>query len=40
MKDIFLFSCYKGLSYADVKKLTRSEIKMGNDGELCKVISA
>jgi site-specific recombinase XerD len=34
VKDIFLFSCYTGLSYADVKKLTRSEIKEGNDGKL------
>lgn len=34
VKDIFLFSCYTGLSYADVKKLTRSEIKKGNDGKL------
>lgn len=34
VKDIFLFSCYTGLSYSDVKKLTRSEIKKGNDGKL------
>lgn len=34
VKDIFLFSCYTGLSYADVKKLTRSEIRKGNDGKL------
>jgi site-specific recombinase XerD len=34
VKDIFLFSCYTGLSYADVKKLTRSEIRRGNDGKL------
>ncbi|SOD17817.1 site-specific integrase [Pedobacter xixiisoli] len=34
VKDIFLFSCYTGLSYADVKKLTRSEVKIGNDGKL------
>jgi len=34
VKNIFLFSCYTGLSYADVKKLTRSEIKKGNDGKL------
>lgn len=34
VKDIFLFSCYTGLSYADVKKLNRSEIKKGNDGKL------
>ena len=26
VKDIFLFSCYSGLAYADVQKLKRSEI--------------
>jgi site-specific recombinase XerD len=33
VKDIFLFSCYSGLAYADVKKLNRSEIMIGIDGE-------
>ncbi|KAA5548128.1 site-specific integrase [Adhaeribacter rhizoryzae] len=33
VKDIFLFSCYTGLAYADVKKLKRSEIAVGMDGE-------
>jgi site-specific recombinase XerD len=33
VKDIFLFSCYTGLAYADVKKLKRSEIALGPDGE-------
>jgi len=33
VKDIFLFSCYTGLAYADVKKLKRSEIIIGIDGE-------
>jgi integrase len=33
VRDIFLFSCYTGLAYADVKKLTRSEISIGIDGE-------
>lgn len=33
VRDIFLFSCYTGLAYADVKKLTRSEIATGIDGE-------
>ena len=33
MRDIFVFCCYTGLSYADVKKLTRSEITAGIDGE-------
>ena len=32
VKDIFLFSCYTGLAYADVKKLKRSEIGPGIDG--------
>lgn len=33
VRDIFLFSCYTGLAYADVKKLNRSEIGVGVDGE-------
>ncbi|MDB5262909.1 MAG: site-specific recombinase XerD, partial [Adhaeribacter sp.] len=33
VKDIFLFSCYTGLAYADVKKLKRSELIVGIDGE-------
>ncbi len=33
VRDIFLFSCYTGLAYADVKKLKRSEIGVGVDGE-------
>jgi integrase len=33
VKDIFLFCCYTGLSYADVKKLAREEITTGIDGE-------
>ncbi len=32
VKDIFLFSCYTGLAYADVKKLKWSEIAPGIDG--------
>lgn len=32
VRDIFLFSCYTGLAYADVKKLTKSEIVIGIDG--------
>ncbi len=34
VKDIFLFSCYTGLAYADVKKLKRSELATGVDGNL------
>lgn len=33
VRDIFLFSCYTGLAYADVKKLSRSEIAVGIDGD-------
>jgi site-specific recombinase XerD len=33
VRDVFLFSCYSGLAYADVKKLKKSEIIIGSDGE-------
>ena len=33
VRDIFLFSCYTGLAYADVKKLKRSEVVTGIDGQ-------
>ena len=33
VRDIFLFSCYTGLSYADVQKLRRIDITIGHDGE-------
>lgn len=33
VRDIFVFSCYTGLAYADVKKLKRNEIGVGVDGE-------
>lgn len=32
VRDIFLFSCYTGLAYADVRKLRRSELVTGIDG--------
>ena len=32
VKDIFLFSCFTGLAYADVKKLTKNSIVIGIDG--------
>ncbi len=32
VKDIFLFSCYTGLAYADVKKLNRAEIERTPNG--------
>lgn len=33
VRDFFLFSCYTGLSYADVQKLKFSDIGIGVDGE-------
>ena len=33
VRDIFIFCCYTGLAYADVKKLTKDEITIGIDGE-------
>ncbi|MBL7838522.1 MAG: site-specific integrase [Cyclobacteriaceae bacterium] len=33
VRDIFIFCCYTGLAYADVKKLTREEITTGIDGK-------
>ena len=32
VKDVFLFSCYTGLAYSDVRKLTRNHIGLGVDG--------
>lgn len=33
VRDIFLFCCFTGLAYADVKKLRKEEITTGVDGE-------
>ena len=33
VRDIFLFQCYTGLAYADIKKLTKEHIVKGADGE-------
>ena len=33
VKDIFIFCCFTGLAYADVKKLTKNDIVIGIDGE-------
>src|SRR5690606_5114123 len=33
VRDIFLFSCFTGLAYIDVKNLTKSHINLGIDGE-------
>jgi integrase len=33
VRDIFIFSCYTGLSYSDIEKLTPADISIGIDGE-------
>jgi site-specific recombinase XerD len=33
VRDIFLFSCYTGLAYIDVKNLTKSHVSIGIDGD-------
>ena len=33
VKDIFVFSCFTGLAYADVKKMSNQNISIGIDGE-------
>ena len=33
VRDIFIFSCFTGLAYTDAKRLKRSEIVIGIDGE-------
>jgi len=33
VRDIFLFSCFTGLAYIDVKNLTKSNLSIGIDGE-------
>lgn len=33
VRDIFLFSCYTGLAYVDVKNLTKAHISIGIDGD-------
>ncbi|MDC0008299.1 site-specific integrase [bacterium] len=32
VRDIFVFCCFTGLAYADVKKLTNTDIVIGSDG--------
>jgi len=34
VKDLFIFSCYTGLSYIDVMNLTKDHINIGIDGNL------
>tara|TARA_R110000744_G_scaffold162948_2_gene279610 strand:+ start:238 stop:1452 length:1215 start_codon:yes stop_codon:yes gene_type:complete len=33
VRDIFIFCCFTGLAYVDVKKLNKSDIVLGADGE-------
>ena len=33
VKDIFIFSCFTGLAYSDVKKMSHENIAIGIDGE-------
>ena len=33
VRDIFIFCCFTGLAYVDVKKLTNDDIVLGIDGE-------
>src|SRR5688572_25241680 len=33
VRDIFLFSCYTGLAYCDVTKLTKANVVIGVDGD-------
>jgi site-specific recombinase XerD len=34
VRDLFIFSCFTGLAYADVSKLTKQDIVRGIDGDL------
>jgi len=34
VRDIFVFCCYTGLAYVDVKNLTKGKVSIGIDGEL------
>jgi len=33
VRDIFIYACYTGLGYAELKKLNNTNIHQGNDGE-------
>lgn len=39
VRDIFLFSCFTGLAYIDVKNLTKSHINFGIDGKTYQATS-
>lgn len=34
VRDLFIFSCYTGLAYVDVKNLSRNNLVKGVDGKL------
>ena len=34
-RDLFVFACFTGLAYADLKDLSKKDIVMDNDGTLC-----
>jgi len=34
VRDVFIFCCYTGLSYSDVKRLTKNNLVKGIDGEM------
>jgi integrase len=34
VKDVFLFCCYTGLAYSDIRDLEKQDIKTGTDGNL------
>lgn len=34
IRDVFIFSCYTGLSFSDAQKLTQNDIKQDKNGEL------
>lgn len=34
VRDVFIFCCFTGLAFADVKQLKKSEVDLGVDGEL------
>nr|WP_320117461.1 site-specific integrase [uncultured Marinifilum sp.] len=39
VRDIFVFACYTGLSYADISKLKRTHIQKRNDGNAWIIIN-
>ena len=39
VKDMFLFSCFTGLAYSDLKKLGPNNIKIGSDGNMWVMVN-